>query len=118
MPRNLDLVFKGRRGQRLAQSTVIDREHGYWPQVARAAGHPDAVLYSLRHFAAHYLYVKLGLPARAVACQMGHVDGGRLVETLYGHGDHGALDTLRDAFKGQRAGQESHIGIASVESSI
>jgi hypothetical protein len=57
-------------------------------------------MYDLRHFCGHHLYVRMGLPARVVAVQLGHNDGGRLVEQLYGHGDVGALDELRTAWMG------------------
>jgi integrase len=71
-----------------------------WAPVV-AAAFPDGRkvdLYELRHFCAHHLYVTQGLPARVVAVQLGHNDGGRLVERLYGHGDVGALEEIDRAF--------------------
>lgn len=64
---------------------------------SRLSTAPDD-LYELRHFCAHHMYVALGLPARIVAVQLGHNDGGRLVERLYGHGDVGALEEIDRAF--------------------
>ena len=37
------------------------------------------------------MHVKLRMPERLVAVQLGHTDGGKLVHELYGHGDHGTL---------------------------
>ena len=54
--------------------------------------------YELRHFAAHFMLVTLGLPERVVGAQLGHNDGGRLVRELYGHGDVGALAEVERAF--------------------
>lgn len=86
------LVFSGKRGGRLSQSLLT----WYWqPVLARAERRITP--YELRHFAAHYLYVTLGLPARVVAVQLGH-DGPKLVESLYGHGDVGALEEIDRAF--------------------
>jgi integrase len=47
--------------------------------------------YELRHRAAWWMHVELGMPERLVAVQLGHTDGGKLVRELYGHGDHGSL---------------------------
>jgi integrase len=89
MPRYMDLVFRGAHGKPLRRSSVAY----HWRKLGTGLD-----LYDLRHFAAHHMYVTLGVPARVVAVQLGHRDGGRLVETLYGHGDHGALDELRAAW--------------------
>jgi integrase len=93
-PRGLDLVFRGIRGQRLSKARVAD----YWRAVRKDYGRTDLDLYDMRHFAGHHMYVRMGLPARVVAVQLGHRDGGRLVEQLYGHGSIGALDELREAW--------------------
>jgi integrase len=89
MPRYMDFVFRGARGKPLRRSSVAH----HWRKLEAGVD-----IYDLRHFAAHHMYVTLGQPARVVAVQLGHRDGGRLVETLYGHGDHGALDELRAAW--------------------
>jgi integrase len=95
-PRGLDFVFRGARGAQLTHSPVSFN----FRKVRDEAGLPkEIVLYSLRHYAAHMLYVKMGLPARVVAVQLGHNDGGALVEQLYGHGSVGALDELEEAWR-------------------
>lgn len=38
-----------------------------------------------RHFCASWLFNDLELPAQDVAHQLGHTDGGALVQRLYGH---------------------------------
>jgi integrase len=42
-------------------------------------------LYELRHFCAAWLFNDHQLPAQDVAQQLGHTDGGALVQRLYGH---------------------------------
>lgn len=93
-PRSLDLVFRAARGGQLRRSPCFR----YFDRVRREYGRPDLDLYDLRHFCAHQLYVRMGLPARVVATQLGHSDGGALVERLYGHGDHGAIEELEEAW--------------------
>ena len=62
--------------------------HGYWWRLLRAAaGLRTTAFVELRHHCAWRLYVVMGLPAAAVAQQLGHTDGGRLIEDLYGHPD-------------------------------
>jgi integrase len=97
-PRGLDLVFRGVKGTQLTHTS----SYNYFRKVRKEAGLEQFVLYDLRHFAAHMLYVKMKLPARVVAVQLGHNDGGALVEQLYGHGSVGALDELEEAW--------SHVG--------
>jgi hypothetical protein len=75
---------------------------GYWTPLAallgkRADKHVRYELvdfYELRHRAAWWMHVELGMPERLVAVQLGHTDGGKLVRELYGHGDHGALTAI------------------------
>lgn len=71
-----ELVFASKQGQRLSQSIVA----WYWPSVWAAFGR-RVTLHELRHFAGHFMYVTLGLPARVVAVQLGH-DGPEQVERL------------------------------------
>jgi integrase len=85
-------VFNAKRGGPLSQSMLT----GYWQRVTARTGR-STTPYELRHFAAHHLYVTMGLPARVVAVQLGH-DGPKLVEQLYGHGDVGALEEIDGAF--------------------
>lgn len=56
---------------------------------------PD--IYDLRHWCAHLLYVRMDLPSRDVAAQLGNSP--TLIENLYGHWKQGATDRLRAAVK-------------------
>lgn len=94
LPRDTAYVFSGKKGGRLSQTLLS----WYWESVTAKFG-KKVTPHELRHFAGHYLYVTLGLPARVVAVQLGHNDGGKLVEQLYGHGDVGALEALDKAFE-------------------
>jgi integrase len=95
-PGDGQLVFRSKRGARLSQ-TVLS---GYWAQVKAKAGLEFDFYLATKHYAVHYLYVELGLPARVVAEQMGW--SVRAVEKLlavYGHGDVGALEEIDRAFR-------------------
>lgn len=92
LPRKDGLIFRGKRGQLIRQETLS----GYWALVEVAFGR-EIDPYELRHFGAHHLYVRMNLPARVVAVQMGHSNP-RLVEELYGHGEIGALEEIDRAF--------------------
>jgi integrase len=52
----------------------------------RWAGRDKVELYELRHACATLL-MERGLPPHVVANQLGHTDGGALVQRLYGHRD-------------------------------
>ena len=97
-----DYLFHTRRGKRLSKGTL----HYLWRPIAaawRAGGGRDIDLYDLRHAAAT-LYLERGLTPADVAVQLGHTDGGRLVQTLYGHpSEDRARDRLRLAFADQRS---------------
>jgi integrase len=97
-----DYLFHSPRGRRLSKGTL----HYLWRPVAaawRARGGRDVDLYDLRHAAAT-LYLERGLAPADVAVQLGHTDGGRLVQTLYGHpSEDRARDRLRLAFADQRS---------------
>lgn len=90
-------VFHSPRGKRLSKGNL----NYLWRPVAaawRAKGGRDLDLYELRHACATLL-LERGLAPGDVAMQLGHTDGGRLVQTLYGHPDEGrSLDRLRMAF--------------------
>jgi len=73
-------VFTGPGGGLLTQST----RNRIWHPVRVRFGRPDMDLYELRHFCATRL-VELGMTSSDVATQLGHRDGGRLVESTYGH---------------------------------
>lgn len=78
-PMDDDLVFVGPRGAVLFASNR-DR---VWGRVRARAGR-ETELHELRHWCATWL-VEQGLSASDVAIQLGHTDGGALVETTYGH---------------------------------
>lgn len=75
-----DLIFTSNRGNALSKSKLAYR----WHQVRRAAGLPSMPFYNLRHTCATRL-LELGAYSYEVAEQLGHQDGGRLVERTYGH---------------------------------
>lgn len=75
-----ELVFVGPRGGILFGPTR-DR---VWGRVRARAGRPDMVLHELRHYCATWL-TEQGLSSSDVAIQLGHTDGGALVESTYGH---------------------------------
>lgn len=101
-------VFRQRQGGPFTKSTFLHPGHkdrqagppipGVWRAIREHAGRPDLAFHELRHMAGHFFYVTLDMSDADVAYQLGHRDGGRLVRTLYGHGDHGALDRLKRAF--------------------
>lgn len=61
--------------------------HRYWKLLRTLAGHAGLDFYELRHCAATML-LERGVSPWDVAIQLGHEDGGRLVQTLYGHPSH------------------------------
>jgi integrase len=89
------IVFRTLRAGRLTGRTV----HYYWDRCRCAINRPDMTLYELRHFAAAHMLNTLGLPAHAIALQLGHTDGGVLVQKLYGHPDERvAREQIKRAF--------------------
>lgn len=82
-------VFQTKTGKRLDQSTFSQL---YWPLAIGKYGE-KVDFHELRHFAGHWLYVTNDMPSRLVAAQLGHSNPS-LVETLYGHFKHGALDEI------------------------
>ncbi|MDQ3090661.1 MAG: site-specific integrase [Actinomycetota bacterium] len=84
MPRPLDadeLIFRASRGGPITGGV----QHYYWHPIRCRFGKPSMDLYELRHFCASWLFNDLALPAQDVAHQLGHTDGGALVQRLYGH---------------------------------
>jgi len=104
-----EILFYGKEGQRITQSALS----GYWKPVRagfEAAISPERLaefeetgsssldFYALRHFGATRM-VERGVESWIVAKMMGHEDGGRLVEKVYGHPrDEVARERLRQAF--------------------
>lgn len=89
-----EYVFHSPRGRRLSKGSL----HYIWrPIIAawRAQGGRDLDLYELRHAAATN-FIERGTISSDVALQLGHTDGGRLVEQLYGHPKQ---DPARDRLK-------------------
>jgi integrase len=81
MPRLHDLhVFVGPGGGLLTEST----RNRIWHPVRVRFDRPAMEIYELRHFCATYL-VERGLTSSDIAIQLGQRDGGRLVESTYGH---------------------------------
>ena len=84
LPRPVDrdaLVFHARRGGPMSGRV----QHYYWHPVRCRFGRPSMDFYELRHFCGAWLFNDLELPAQDVAHQLGHTDGGALVQSLYGH---------------------------------
>lgn len=80
--RDQTIVFPSPRGKRL-QSPSWSYS---WKSIRAAYGRPEMALHELRHYCATQL-VEAGLPSWQVAAQLGHTDGGALVESTYGHPD-------------------------------
>lgn len=79
-PLSSGLLFESPRGQMWRQPS----HHHCWKLVRTMAGRPGLDFYELRHAAATFL-LERGMTPSDVALQLGHTDGGRLVQTLYGH---------------------------------
>lgn len=84
-------------GRRFTKGTL----HYFWRPIAaawREQGGRPITLYHLRHACATLLLERGSTPAD-VAVQLGHTDGGRLVQVLYGHpAEDRARDRLKMAF--------------------
>jgi len=99
VPPRLDspYLFHTARGKRLSKGTL-----SYAFRIVRQRwGKRDKVeLYELRHACATLL-MERSLPPHVVANQLGHTDGGALVQRLYGHpSERGMRDQVRLAFAG------------------
>lgn len=104
-------VFHSPRGKRLSKGSL----NYLWRPVAaawRARGGRDVDFYELRHACATLL-LERGLRPADVAIQLGHTDGGRLVQILYGHPDEErALDRLLMAFSAD--GRKSEVEVTQI----
>jgi integrase len=86
-------VFETKQGKRFARTSHFH----YWSRVREAAGRPQMQFYELRHFAATNM-LERGLSPGDVAIQLGHTDGGALVQSTYGHpSDVAARARVREA---------------------
>lgn len=91
-----EFVFATGRGTHYTPNSRIF----HWNKLRVKAGleHVDFYLATRHHFAWHALNV-LGLDPAIIAEQLGHKDGGKLVEQLYGHPDRGLRRAkIREAF--------------------
>lgn len=90
-------VFTTIRGTHYTPSS---RTH-HWNRVRSGAGLGDVPLYlATRHYFGWYALNVLELDSAIIAEQLGHKDGGKLVEQLYGHPDRRRrLAKIRDAFE-------------------
>ena len=59
----------------------------WWNQVRRDVGYDGSLYLATRHHAGWFMVNVLGLSAAEVAIALGHEDGGKLIESLYGHRD-------------------------------
>jgi integrase len=92
IPRESAFVFTTLRGTHYTPSS---RNH-HWNRV-RPEGF--TLYQSSRHYAGWYMRNVLGLEAAVIAHQLGHEDGGHLVEVLYGHLERGrSLDKIKRAW--------------------
>lgn len=95
-------VFTTLRGGHYTPSSRIY----HWNRVRVAAGMPNMTLYlATRHYFGWHAINVLELDPSIVAIQLGHKDGGRLVEQLYGHPEQA---------RRRRRIQEAHDAHASV----
>jgi integrase len=70
----------------------------YWRPVRTAFGRPTLAFYELRHFCATHV-LEMGVSHADVAIQLGHMDGGALVMSTYGHpSEQGARERLKRAY--------------------
>lgn len=87
------LVFATPRGKRFTQPSW----HWIWSPIRNAINRPGMHYYELRHWMATHL-LEQGLSPSDVAVQLGHTDGGILVQTIYGHpSENAARDRIKRA---------------------
>ena len=99
VPPRLDspYLFHTSSGKRLSKGTLA---YDFRAVRQRWAGRDKVELYELRHACATLL-MERGLPPHVVANQLGHTDGGALVQRLYGHpSERGMRDQVRLSFAG------------------
>ncbi|MGI8778777.1 MAG: tyrosine-type recombinase/integrase, partial [Solirubrobacteraceae bacterium] len=87
--------FHTTTGRRLSKGTL---SYNFRVVRQRWASRERLELYELRHACATLL-MERGLPPHVVANQLGHTDGGALVQRLYGHpSERGMREQIRLAF--------------------
>lgn len=95
-----DLVVYSPRGRQFWGSTWSR----YWDKVRCSFGRPAMDFYELRHFCATHL-LEIGVSHSDVAVQLGHLDGGALVMSTYGHpSEVAARQRVRAALDGAQVG--------------
>jgi integrase len=93
------LVFATPRGRLFTQPSW----HWIWSPIRNAVNKPNMHYYELRHWMATHL-LEQGLSPSDVAVQLGHTDGGVLVQTIYGHpSENAARDRIKRALDDQDA---------------
>ena len=97
LPRESEWVFTTVNGWHYTPSSRVY----HWNRVRCAVGIGNVSLYlATRHWFGWYALNVLELPSHVIALQLGHTDGGRLVEQLYGHPDAAiARRRIREAFR-------------------
>ena len=109
VPTRLDspYLFHTASGRRLSKGSLSYS----FRSVRQRWGRRDHLdLYELRHACATLL-MERGVPPHVVANQLGHTDGGGLVQRLYGHpSDRGMRDQIRLAFADWGADTEHGLG--------
>jgi integrase len=114
VPPRLDspYLFHSARGHRLSKGSL---SYAFRVVRQRWGKRAKLELYELRHACATLL-MERGLPPHVVANQLGHTDGGALVQRLYGHpSERGMRDQVRLAFAGWGADGEQGGGKSSAD---
>jgi len=96
LPRESEFCFTTLRGKHYQAST----RQWHWNRVRCSAGLGDVRLYdATRHYFGWYAWNVLELDARDIALHFGHQDGGKLIQTTYGHPDEAlARERIRAAY--------------------
>ena len=98
VPRESEFCFVNTRREHW---TATSRGY-WWNQTRTAAGYSGSLYLATRHHAGWFMVNELGLSAAEVAIALGHEDGGRLVENLYGHRDRErTLERVVEAYAGR-----------------
>jgi integrase len=114
LPRRVDspYVFHSARGKRLSKASLSYMWRPLKAAWVHSGGRP-LDLYGLRHACATLL-LERGVTPADVSVQLGHSDGGRLVQVLYGHPSE---DRARDRLKLAFATTDVQVGSSRVAQS-